>query len=623
MQMQTMFGENKPNCIILDEIDGATSGGESRSAVNAIVKMIKNTTAAAKDAKDGDRVTRPIICICNNLYAPALRPLRGVCKIFMMRETRSERLMARIKTICRHEHIVLRADALNILCKRTDNDIRSCLNTLQFLSTRCSLISRDMIMNTCVGHKDRKVALFDAWKSIFHTKAEGAKRSTQIARAVAHVRSRGSMKEDAAVAKGEGKSVKSSSLLDVMSMASQLGRDIDRVMDGIHENFLLQHYNDPMLSKSCAALNWLCFSDICSRRAHKYVPIGVGGVHLLCKSNVTPVIQYPRQAWENKQNIITNTAILTTFTTGMSKKGGVKTKENVVKDILSTWLDIISPRVRPISKSLMSNWEQRQIDGLVDLLCTQSITFAPEVAKRGEYKPQQSFWETKQAPKLVLDPPVHTLVEFSDQALTDSHHQLSSDVIRTIVHEIELQNMRKNDRSSSSNASPTGVIVSPGGTTRKRTRNDATTSSSSSMSKISKITSSSAKFDKELTEKEKEMSLEEQIRGANYKDNSNLITKEAVKKKAYVHRDFFGRPVSTGKGKNGKKRVRAPSFKKMDTDENNANDSSKKGKSNEDGCSSGKKHLLEEEVVASLTLFKFTPGYTNAVKRRVNICEFF
>ena len=147
-----------------------------------IVKMIQNTKKGSS-SQSGSRVTRPIICICNNLYAPALRPLRTVAKIFVMRETRSERLSSRIKTICRHEHVVLRADALNILCQRTDNDIRSCLNTLQFLSARSSTISRDAIMHTCVGHKDRKVALFEAWKAIFHTKAQGARRAGQVGRA--------------------------------------------------------------------------------------------------------------------------------------------------------------------------------------------------------------------------------------------------------------------------------------------------------------------------------------------------------------------------------------------------------------------------------------------------------
>ena len=190
MQIQSMFGENKPNCIILDEIDGAANGGEGRGAINMIVKMIQNTKKGSSSAS-GSRVTRPIICICNNLYAPALRPLRSVAKIFVMRETRSERLSSRIKTICRHEHVVLRPDALNILCSRTDNDIRSCLNTLQFLSARNSLISRDAIMHTCVGHKDRKVALFDAWKSIFHAKAAGARRATQVHTATTnHHRSR-------------------------------------------------------------------------------------------------------------------------------------------------------------------------------------------------------------------------------------------------------------------------------------------------------------------------------------------------------------------------------------------------------------------------------------------------
>ena len=127
--------------------------------------------------------------------------------------------MNRIKTICRQEHVVLRPEALNILCQRTDNDIRSCLNTLQFLSTRCSLISRDHIMNTCVGHKDRKVALFDAWKSIFHTKAEGARRSNQVTTATSNLHHRGSRRDSSATS---AKQIPLSSTVNVLSMASQV-----------------------------------------------------------------------------------------------------------------------------------------------------------------------------------------------------------------------------------------------------------------------------------------------------------------------------------------------------------------------------------------------------------------
>jgi hypothetical protein len=40
-------------------------------------------------------------------------------------------------------------------------------------------------------------------------------------------------------------------------MSSQLGSDLNRVMEGIHENFASQHYNDPMFQKTTEVGCWL------------------------------------------------------------------------------------------------------------------------------------------------------------------------------------------------------------------------------------------------------------------------------------------------------------------------------------------------------------------------------
>jgi chromosome transmission fidelity protein 18 len=46
MEMRSMMGEKRPNCIILDEIDG-TTGSEGSGAIDVILKL------CAKDARTG------------------------------------------------------------------------------------------------------------------------------------------------------------------------------------------------------------------------------------------------------------------------------------------------------------------------------------------------------------------------------------------------------------------------------------------------------------------------------------------------------------------------------------------------------------------------------------------
>jgi chromosome transmission fidelity protein 18 len=56
-------------------------------------KNVKHRAAAgeSKNEKIG-RLTRPIICICNDQYAPALRPLRQVAKIFVFEKPTKSRV---------------------------------------------------------------------------------------------------------------------------------------------------------------------------------------------------------------------------------------------------------------------------------------------------------------------------------------------------------------------------------------------------------------------------------------------------------------------------------------------------------------------------------------------------
>lgn len=39
--MQSVLGAKRPNCVIIDEIDGATGGAEGHSAITALIKLIQ------------------------------------------------------------------------------------------------------------------------------------------------------------------------------------------------------------------------------------------------------------------------------------------------------------------------------------------------------------------------------------------------------------------------------------------------------------------------------------------------------------------------------------------------------------------------------------------------------
>lgn len=74
---------------------------------------------------------RPIICICNDLYATALRPLRQHARIVRFHKSPSQFLVERLRYICDRERLKADLRVLTLLVDLAGADVRSCLNTLQ------------------------------------------------------------------------------------------------------------------------------------------------------------------------------------------------------------------------------------------------------------------------------------------------------------------------------------------------------------------------------------------------------------------------------------------------------------------------------------------------------------
>ncbi|KAE8300396.1 Chromosome transmission fidelity protein 18-like protein [Larimichthys crocea] len=95
-QMKSVLGANeRPNCLIIDEIDGAPA-----AAINILLATLNRKDGhggeagetAKKKKKKESILLRPIICICNDLYVPALRPLRQQAFLLTFPQTQPSRL---------------------------------------------------------------------------------------------------------------------------------------------------------------------------------------------------------------------------------------------------------------------------------------------------------------------------------------------------------------------------------------------------------------------------------------------------------------------------------------------------------------------------------------------------
>jgi hypothetical protein len=92
--------DRRPSLLVLDEIDGI----EERAAVDVLVNLLKAPLrqrggAGKRRSKRAaaQALTRPLICICNDPYAPALRELRQHCKLLYLDGAAPNRVVERLK----------------------------------------------------------------------------------------------------------------------------------------------------------------------------------------------------------------------------------------------------------------------------------------------------------------------------------------------------------------------------------------------------------------------------------------------------------------------------------------------------------------------------------------------
>ena len=112
-------------------------------------------------------LSRPIICICNDLYVPSLVPLRKISLLMQFPPTSSQRLIQRLSFISGQQRLKTDLTALMALCEKSGNDIRSCLSTLQFFKSKGQKLSSADVHKTSVGNKDSQKGLFSVWEDLF------------------------------------------------------------------------------------------------------------------------------------------------------------------------------------------------------------------------------------------------------------------------------------------------------------------------------------------------------------------------------------------------------------------------------------------------------------------------
>ncbi|KAF8749410.1 P-loop containing nucleoside triphosphate hydrolase protein [Rhizoctonia solani] len=171
LESGTAMGSNKPVLMVIDEVDGAT-GDSASGFINKLIQLTLDKPKAKKargdkGGKDSRPLLRPIICICNDLYAPSLARLRPIARVIRFRKAQPVLLTNRLRDICTEESLRADTRALTALVTVTQGDMRACINTLQLIKSRSDTVSENDINRATAGMKETESSVQSVWNDLF------------------------------------------------------------------------------------------------------------------------------------------------------------------------------------------------------------------------------------------------------------------------------------------------------------------------------------------------------------------------------------------------------------------------------------------------------------------------
>ncbi|SPQ96818.1 unnamed protein product (mitochondrion) [Plasmodiophora brassicae] len=363
----------KPNLIVIDEIDGAADSDAVRDIIDIANDHVDLKVPGRRaPTASPHRLQRPIICICNDLFAKVLRPLRPIALVYRLSPPTTSALCARASAICLKETLKISNAALRYICELSNNDLRSVLQSLQLVALRGRSgkpLSRDDIKDIVASSKDT-----------------------------------------------------SSDLLTVLKLLLQLGTSLDRVLacvsafddtarlvDGAFESYVAMPYSDPTLDKTSCAADWFSVDDalstqILSRQQYSlggYSGMSCAAAHIFCRVRTVPKIPFPKEAFEYRRNRAERLDVLSRFLSSCHHR---YTETVSATDLIPYLTTIVTPRclrAGPVVGTLVSAEDAKLVDRVVRVMLHYGLSYSPVTS------------QTKGETTLQLSPNIDLLCTFT------------------------------------------------------------------------------------------------------------------------------------------------------------------------------------------------------------------
>lgn len=427
--------ERKPTMIIIDEIDGAAAAGNENNLIKYLVKLATDKPkslgnkkskssvsdsngSADSDESDTDQVQtedgkgmaavknkkgssgsstdygllHPIICVCNDLYVPALRPLRQVAHILQVKPIGPVQLSLRLKTICDREGLKINARTLVDLAEVMDSDVRSTLNALQFLhkksiSGSASNFNKELTFGAFKDTVKPPMKIYDA---IFHNSASNNSIKT-------------SSPHNQSISSASGR--KYSELLEMIWGS---GVELDKLMNGSFEIYpTVKFFDNNTMDRVNSALEHFSSFDLMANsnsnsRLDGYLAYKLCGLKELFSSPVYTSIKYPKEDFENYQLNSELKAIFKDYLANLSPKirSESGSRDSLLMDRIPVLLNSSLSQFSSIKSSnpqLMRPEDRKKLLKTVEILSNEGMLLRQiKIPDSASYK-------------FVLDPPIDRL----------------------------------------------------------------------------------------------------------------------------------------------------------------------------------------------------------------------
>ncbi|KAI0063440.1 P-loop containing nucleoside triphosphate hydrolase protein [Artomyces pyxidatus] len=394
-------GSTKPVLVVIDEIDGAT-GDNASGFIHKLIQLTYEKSRKSRGKKQNHKgkqpLRRPIICICNDLYAASLAKLRPIARIIRFTRPADIHIVKRLREICEIEGLKTDARALSTLVGISMGDLRGCLNTLQFIKARNQTVTETIIRGATAGMKEADANYLNVLNDLFSPMSKK------------RVKERGL---------GE---------LDELKYVDRLSRGIDacgavdRVALGCFEHYANLHQHDATFTRYMKANEWLVSYDVLSgsMRSEReyallpYISYSLVPFYPLFQERGGVRVERPKADWENYQKTKTNEEIYKSLARAVRTGSGRTTghyrdlvSEQIMRLEFAPYLNrIISPPLRPVNSQVIRPEEKAILSRLVHIMVSLELRFVQEKGEDGQLMYR-------------LDPPIDVFVTYDGKRAAD------------------------------------------------------------------------------------------------------------------------------------------------------------------------------------------------------------